>query len=104
MYQFPASEDVILTPTPVIGVLAQAVSHSLIPFLDDLGFPNATSEIGASYVKFIEAAGGRAVPVRVNQTQEYYQRIFNVTNGLLLPGGSVSIYDSGNRMLYQGIL
>jgi len=43
----------------------------------------------------VEMAGARVVPVLINQPDEYYQMIFNKTNGLLIPGGAASILDSG---------
>uniref|UniRef100_A0A3P8SBB3 folate gamma-glutamyl hydrolase n=1 Tax=Amphiprion percula TaxID=161767 RepID=A0A3P8SBB3_AMPPE len=54
---------------PIIGVLAQEVFQPK---------PNQTSYIAASYVKFLEAAGARVVPVMI-----------------LYPGGGVSIISSG---------
>ena len=75
---------------PIVGILAQEMSHSLEPW-----FPNSTSYIGAAYVKYIEQAGARVVPVLINQPEEYYEIIFNSTNGLLIPGGAVSLDDSG---------
>jgi len=53
------------------------------------------SYIAASYVKYIEGAGGRVVPIRINQSESYYNNIFNSINGLLIPGGSASIRSSG---------
>ena len=75
---------------PIIGILAQELSSSLEPW-----YPDKTSYIGAAYVKYIEQAGARVVPVLINQTEEYYDTIFRSTNGLLIPGGAVSIVDSG---------
>ncbi|XP_054925561.1 gamma-glutamyl hydrolase-like isoform X2 [Dermacentor andersoni] len=58
--------------------------------------PNRTDTyIAASYVKFIEASGGRAVPIFVNQTKEYYKKLFNSINGVLLPGGEADLESSG---------
>ena len=39
------------------------------------------SYIPASYVKYIEAAGARVVPILVNQTDLYYDKMFNSMNG-----------------------
>lgn len=47
--------------------------------------------IAASYVKFVEAAGARVVPILVNQDQEYYERLLSSINGVLFPGGDVAI-------------
>ncbi|XP_071340750.1 gamma-glutamyl hydrolase isoform X2 [Trachinotus anak] len=71
---------------PIIGVLAQDVYSPK---------PNQTAYIAASYVKFLEAAGARVVPVMINQTREEYKTLFNSLNGILYPGGSASIISSG---------
>jgi len=85
----PAFEET-LNPRPIVGILAQELSYSLME-----NFPNKTSYIGAAYVKYIEAAGARVVPVLINQDDEYYDMIFKSTNGLLIPGGAVSLTTSG---------
>uniref|UniRef100_A0A3P8YK36 folate gamma-glutamyl hydrolase n=1 Tax=Esox lucius TaxID=8010 RepID=A0A3P8YK36_ESOLU len=71
---------------PIIGVLAQEVRTPQ---------PQKASYIAASYVKFLEAAGARVVPVMINQTLEEYKKLFNSINGILYPGGGVSIVSSG---------
>ena len=76
---------------PIIGVLAQELSEALVPWYGD----NYTSYIGAAYVKWIEQAGARVVPVLINQDEDYYEKIFSSTNGLVIPGGAVSLDDSG---------
>ncbi|XP_072306557.1 gamma-glutamyl hydrolase-like [Eucyclogobius newberryi] len=73
---------------PVIGILSQEVSK-----YDPT--PDVESYIAASYVKFVESAGARVVPVMINQTEEEYRALFNSINGLLLPGGGVSLTSSG---------
>ncbi|XP_077410272.1 gamma-glutamyl hydrolase isoform X2 [Vanacampus margaritifer] len=71
---------------PVLGILAQ-----------DLYTPkeNHNAYIAASYVKFLEAAGARVVPIMINQTDEEYRRLFKSINGVLFPGGGASIFSSG---------
>ncbi|XP_070784383.1 gamma-glutamyl hydrolase isoform X2 [Enoplosus armatus] len=71
---------------PIIGVLAQEVYSPK---------PSKTAYIAASYVKFLESAGARVVPVMINQTLEEYKTLFNSINGILYPGGDVSIISSG---------
>ena len=56
---------------PIIGVLAQEISWSLVDF-----FPNSSSYISASYVKYLEAAGARVVPVLINQVTNLDNIIF----------------------------
>lgn len=47
-------------PTPIVGILSQEVSQFVLR-----KYPNSTfsSYIAASYVKFVEGAGGRVVPI-----------------------------------------
>ncbi|KAI5607551.1 hypothetical protein C0J50_1862 [Silurus asotus] len=80
----PASCGVYSNDRPVIGVLAQ---ENLESDHDAKG----SSYIAASYVKFLESAGARVVPIRINETEEEYRKLFYSINGLLLPGGDVDI-------------
>ena len=63
---------------------------------------NYTSYIGAAYVKYVEMAGARVVPVLIDQPDEYYRMIFNKTNGLLIPGGAANILNSGTQNTLLG--
>ncbi|CAM1295432.1 GGH (predicted) [Pycnogonum litorale] len=45
----------------------------------------------ASYVKMVEAAGGRVAVIKGNQPYEYYKKMFSRINGALFTGGWVSI-------------
>ena len=45
----------------------------------------------ASYVSWIGQAGGRVLPVLLDQPRSYYEGVFNVTSGLLFPGGAQGI-------------
>lgn len=47
-------------PTPIVGVLTQEVSQLILRKYPNNNF---TSYIAASYVKYIEGAGGRVVPI-----------------------------------------
>ncbi|XP_072542994.1 gamma-glutamyl hydrolase-like [Salminus brasiliensis] len=71
---------------PVIGVLAQEVSAPK---------PGKNAYIAASYVKYLESAGARVVPVMINKSEEEYTRLFKSINGILFPGGSANISFSG---------
>ncbi|XP_064477961.1 gamma-glutamyl hydrolase-like [Ornithodoros turicata] len=71
-----------LNMRPIIGILAQ---HSY----------KGPTHISASYVKFVESAGARVVPIFVDKEYDYYEQLFNSTNGFLFPGGSVSVEQSG---------
>ena len=80
-----------LNDRPIIGILAQELSVNLEKWYGD----NNTSYIDSSYIKYIEAAGARVVPVLINQPMEYYRTIFTSTNGLLFPGGQVELTNTG---------
>ncbi|XP_055606187.1 gamma-glutamyl hydrolase-like [Uranotaenia lowii] len=73
-----------LNEEPIIGVLAQEMSYALANKYDE----DFKSYIAASYVKFIEAAGARVVPIWINKTEEYYADILSKVNGVLFPGGA----------------
>jgi gamma-glutamyl hydrolase len=47
--------------------------------------------IAASYVKFVESAGGRVVPVHYDSPTADLRKIFHQVNGLIFPGGGTSI-------------
>ncbi|TWW70704.1 Gamma-glutamyl hydrolase, partial [Takifugu flavidus] len=63
------------------------------------------SYIAASYVKTLESAGARVVPVMVNQTEEEYKALFNSINGILFPGGGsnlvTSLYARSAKIFYD---
>ncbi|CAN9506063.1 unnamed protein product [Ophioblennius macclurei] len=88
----PLSSSAERNDRPVVGVLSQAV------YPPD---PNRTDYIAASYVKFLEAAGARVVPVRINLSAEEYQTLFSSINGILFPGGGADIYSSGYQRAAQ---
>uniref|UniRef100_A0A8C2EMC6 folate gamma-glutamyl hydrolase n=1 Tax=Cyprinus carpio TaxID=7962 RepID=A0A8C2EMC6_CYPCA len=71
---------------PIIGVLAQEVYDPP---------PHRNSYIAASYVKFLESAGARVVPLMINKSDDEYRRLFKSINGVLFPGGGVSLESSG---------
>lgn len=81
---------------PIIGILT-------LEFRDYKS--NQTTYVAASYVKFLEAAGARVVPVRLNLPLEEYQRLFKSINGIVIPGGTASIvsssYQRAARIFYE---
>ncbi|XP_058834886.1 gamma-glutamyl hydrolase-like isoform X2 [Topomyia yanbarensis] len=100
-----------LNDEPVIGVLAQEMSYSLAAKYEE----DYESYIAASYVKFVEGAGARVVPIWINKPRTYYETILSNLNGVLLPGGATwfnvsngyadaghHIYDIANRLNDQG--
>nr|XP_033785699.1 gamma-glutamyl hydrolase isoform X1 [Geotrypetes seraphini] len=87
-----------LNPRPIVGILAQEIH--IKEFLS-IG----KSYIAASYVKTLESAGARVVPIRLNLTDEEYEHIFYSINGILLPGGGVDLrtsqYANVARIFYR---
>ncbi|XP_045592053.2 gamma-glutamyl hydrolase isoform X2 [Procambarus clarkii] len=88
---------------PIIGVLSQHPPDSILAGLED---KNYSSYIAASYVKHLESAGARVVPILIHQDDEYYDNLATSLNGILFPGGAVSItpssgYGAAGRILYD---
>lgn len=78
---------------PVIGILVQDLNET------DL-YPN-TNYLAASYVKFVEMFGGRAVPIFPDRDESYYQFLATKLNGVLLPGGDVDLYTGSYRQMSE---
>lgn len=56
--------------------------------------------IAASYVKFLESAGARVVPILHTSSPERIDTLFSRINGVLIPGGNVNLLsESLNRVL-----
>ncbi|CAL1540419.1 unnamed protein product [Lymnaea stagnalis] len=72
-----------LNSRPIIGILAQ-----------DTVSKYGKTYIPATYVKYMEQAGARVVPIKGGQPQEYYSQMINYTNGILIPGGAVNFATS----------
>ncbi|XP_065607996.1 gamma-glutamyl hydrolase [Cyrtonyx montezumae] len=72
---------------PIVGILSQECHF-------DEFHKFGSSYIAASYVKFLESAGARIVPIRLNLSDEEYDKIFHSINGVLFPGGDVDLKTS----------
>lgn len=75
-----------LNDRPIIAVLAQET-------------PSASNDgnksyIAASYVKDIESAGARVVPIPITYDRSLVEELFRCVNGLLLPGGGAKLQES----------
>ena len=89
MQLFPLS--LLLLPAfsfdrPVIGILT-------VPNQGDYPFPG-TSFLSASYVKWVESAGARVVPLLIDLPLPSLLSTAKQFNGLLFPGGAVAEYNS----------
>lgn len=74
---------------PIVGILSQELPLNGIP----PEWKKYKSFIPASYVKYMESAGARVVPIWINKTQSYYENIMSQVNGVLFPGGSTNFSD-----------
>lgn len=77
-----------LNNRPIIGILAQHF-HPFNPY-PELG----DSYISASYVKFLESAGARVVPIKINQDSKVIMKLLSNVNGVLFPGGDSDVANS----------
>lgn len=80
---------------PVIGVFSQDVDTVTSSSEID---PEVKAQleaydylIPASYVTWLGQAGARALPILLDQPADYYRRVFELTNGILFPGGNQGI-------------
>ena len=69
------------TDWPIIGVFAQPSSSS------NAACGGSCQYIAASYVKYLESAGARVVPIDYNPTNEEIDHLFENLNGFFFPGG-----------------
>lgn len=79
-----ADSSQVVNDRPIIGILTQPLGTER----------NTTDEgayIAASYVKFVEMSGARAVPVFHFDSKENLTKTFQSVNGLLFPGGGSNI-------------
>ncbi|CAM6060682.1 unnamed protein product [Sphagnum tenellum] len=76
---------------PLIGILSQPSCGECATEAD---WTSNRSCIAASYVKFVESAGARAVPLLYNEPEETLIKKFAAINGILFPGGATSLDDN----------
>lgn len=86
------------TQTQIIGIFSQP-SHAPQPPCD-----GHCEYIAASYVKWVEAAGGRAVPIPYNATIPVLDALFERINGLLLPGGGNPLPEAAVYMIERALV
>ena len=76
-----------LNNRPIIGIVAQSTKGTPV---ENLG----KSYIDAAYVKYLESSGARVVPIKTSLSEDEVVKIFKSINGVLFPGGDVSVTDS----------
>lgn len=84
---------------PIVGILTQPGPPA----------PEGSSYIAASYVKWVEAAGARVVPIFYDETPDEIRSKFAAINALLLPGGGAKLrpghpfYDTAAQLVRLAI-
>ena len=77
---------------PVLGILSQTVTSSSVKRHHP--WTKGRSYIAASYVKFAESAGARVVPIRHDLSSSDLTEVLDSVNGVIFPGGAVSLSTS----------
>nr|XP_018896449.1 PREDICTED: gamma-glutamyl hydrolase-like [Bemisia tabaci] len=86
---------------PIVGIMTMDLERSF-----KVAYPGHDSYIAASYVKAVEGAGARAVPIFIGQSGAYYRKMAESINGLLIPGGGARFNGTDNffaasKMMYD---
>ncbi|XP_031637535.1 gamma-glutamyl hydrolase-like [Contarinia nasturtii] len=105
-----SSDLMYKTDRPIIGVITLEIRGR-----PAMLWPSYDSYIAASYIKFVEGGGARAVPIWIDKPRSYYEKMMKKLNGVLFPGGAtylneshgyaeagVHIYDIAKRMNDNG--
>lgn len=78
---------------PIVGILSQALE----------GHSPYTTYIMAAYVKFVEQAGARVVPLLSNDTDSDTENMLEKLNGVLLPGGDIVLQHTDGSLTEYGL-
>ncbi|KAL9956142.1 hypothetical protein ACROYT_G037579 [Oculina patagonica] len=78
------------------GVLTQETDRNVTIFGSQL--------VAATYVKFIESAGGRMVPIFINSTVKQVEKLFSSINGAIFPGGHRLLHHTNYSRVGKQIL
>ncbi|XP_062231891.1 gamma-glutamyl hydrolase 2-like [Phragmites australis] len=94
--------DPTIYDRPVIGI----VSHPGDGASGRISNGTSTSYIAASYVKFVEAAGARVIPLVYNEPEERLLEKLSLVNGVLFTGGSEKqgLYFETIKEVFQYVL
>jgi gamma-glutamyl hydrolase len=88
---------VALNDRPIVAIFTHPSTHKGAPCNGDCDY------LAASYVKWVESAGGRAVPVPFDATLAKVDEIFASTNALLFPGGGASINNAAKHFFNRAV-
>ena len=86
-----------LNDWPIVGLFAQPYSS------DDPGCDGDCQYIAASYVKNLESAGARVIPVDYYTSDEDLDLLFSQVNGFFFPGGGAALPKAAQRVFDKTI-
>ena len=75
---------------PIIALLMQGSGHK-------------DSYVPASYVKWLEMAGARVIPVSYHASDQEIDSVFKQVNGALFPGGGSDVPEGARRMYQNAV-
>ena len=81
------------TERPTIAVLSLYVAGKQIK--EQVPKAKGCSYIAASFVRFVETAGGRVVSLQENLKDDEVDEILRRVNGAMIPGGDIELLDDG---------
>ena len=85
----------VVNQTPVIGILSQQNPYE---FSEDERFLSTDSYMMAAYVKYLEQAGARVVPLIMGEPEEVTMDKLSKLNGVFFPGGNGDYIDWGRKI------
>ena len=104
------AQSSVLQGRPIIGIVSQPLSGGGAA----AGGADTTTTAGrkyiaASYIKFVESAGARAVPIHYDADAAAVRALVGSVNGVLFPGGSASLLNSSQyyqtgKVIYDAAL
>lgn len=78
---------------PVVGILTLPTSRKDATFCR-----SSFSMIPGSYVKWLEQAGIRIIPIRYDMPKKMIVQLMGIINGILITGGSTSLFHENNKV------
>lgn len=83
--------EVLVTPLPIVGVLALPIEDAGCESLEGTATSAHTSCFQSLYVKWLEAAGARVVPVPYDLPVTTFDKLLGSLNGALITGGGTDL-------------
>lgn len=87
---------------PTIGIVAMESHGDKI--IKESPHADKKDYFGASFVKLVESAGGRAVPIKEDDTDIEVKHLLRKINGVVLPGGDSNLGDTGYERISKLVI